>query len=786
VLGLVSSSVVATEVLLTRLLSVTTWYGLAFLVLSLAMLGLTAGSLAAARADRDKAALRGWIASHLLRMSAGLVVATVVIVTLPLTFTLDLSSFGALLLAIVSCTMPLVSGGAIVARLMAGGAASIHELYAVDLVTAAAGALAPLIMLGPLSAPSALIAIAAICAAASALMSPRGEAARAGSRATAAKAAWLGVACVALILTTQWTSRGLAIRYPKGVPRLQEKFLYEEWNPLSHVTLSGFSRQDFPLWSPGSKSETRKHPVAGAFIDGEAGTMVYAYSAVESLEPLRSDATAIAHALRPSGTACVIGIGGGRDLLTALLHGHDRVVGFEINPGMVRMLRTVQAYSPILDDPRVEVHVGDGRAELTRSGARCRVLQASLVDTWAATSAGAFAHTESTLYTREAWSLFLRRVEPDGVLTFSRWYDPEHLSETSRLVSLAVSALLDRDAARPRDHIALVAAAKVATILVSPAPFTSDDVEGLRSTVDRWGFSLVVAPGTSAADPVLEALLDARSIETLSAVGAPHALDTTPPTDDRPFFFQLLRLSAWLNPVEVTHRLGAREGALSGNVASTFELLLTLACVLVVAAWLLGPTLVRAARAEDPALPGPRATLYFAALGAGFMITEIALVQRMHVVLGHPTYALIVVLAALLVATGVGAALSPRLLRERRHVDRAAFVLAVVLYALPFLVLKPLARATIEASFAVRVAWCGGCSAALGMMLGLFFPAGLRYADRERGAPVALAVNGATAVIGSVIAVMTSVWAGIPATFAVAGALYGVAGLCGPTRWTSA
>src|SRR5205814_5216966 len=109
--------------------------------------------------------------------------------------------------------------------------------------------------------------------------------------------------------------------------------------------------------------------------------------------------TAIAHVLRPEGTACVMGTGGGRDLETALLYGHDRVIGFEINPSMVAMLRRIHAYSPILDDPRVHVIVGDARAELARSNVRCRVLQASLVDTWAATSAGAFAHTESTLYT---------------------------------------------------------------------------------------------------------------------------------------------------------------------------------------------------------------------------------------------------------------------------------------------------------------------------------------------------------------------------------------------------
>ena len=115
------------------------------------------------------------------------------------------------------------------------------------------------------------------------------------------------------------------------------------------------------------------------------------------------------------------------------------MVGIEINPAMVQMLEAIQSFSPILADERVRVILGDGRAELARSGIRCQVLQASLVDTWAATSAGAFAHTESTLYTREAWALFLDRVAPDGILTFSRWYEPTRVSETSRLLSLAAA-----------------------------------------------------------------------------------------------------------------------------------------------------------------------------------------------------------------------------------------------------------------------------------------------------------------------------------------------------------
>jgi hypothetical protein len=205
--------------------------------------------------------------------------------------------------------------------------------------------------------------------------------------------------------------------------------------------------------------------------------------------------------------------------------------------------------------------------------------------------------------------------------------------------------------------------------------------------------------------------------------------------------------------------------------------------VLFAAALLLGPTLTRAARAAEPPLPGPRAALFFAALGAGFMVVEIALVQRLHVVLGHPTYALVVVLAGLLVATGIGSALSESIVRTPRAASVVALFAAALLASLPWLVIDPFARATIASSFGVRVAWTGATAAGLGLVLGTLFPSGLRFAGRDRATAVALAINGAAGVVGSVVAIIVSVAEGIPASFVLAGIIYAVAAACGPVTW---
>ena len=624
--------------------------------------------------------------------------------------------------------------------------------------------------------PGALVAFCALLAGASLALR---------STETRASAIALVATALVVVVASERTGAGFVMRFPKGIPRPDnEVATYEGWNPLSHVRVGPFQRAGSAfLWAPSPVTPPLPVVMANAQIDGEAATPVYEYQQPQQLNILRFDATTLVHELRPQGTACVIGIGGGRDLITALIAGHPRVLGVEINPAMVDMLRRVSARNPVLRDPRVEVIVGDGRSVYARSGVHCEVLQASLVDTWAATGAGAFAHTESTLYTREAWKVFLDRTAPAGIVTFSRWYDPTRPSETSRLLSLAAQSLRDRGVTRPRDHIALAAAGNVATILVSPSALTADDLRALHDTCDRMHFTLLAAPDHRPETALLDQLLDAPTPEALAALGAPHQLDTSPPSDERPFFFQLLHPSLWLQPRRVLALVRGAPGVLEGNVMAMFELVVTFFAVSLLGLALLGPTLWRAAREATPPLPGARAAVYFGSLGAGFMAAEIGLVQRMHVVLGHPTYALVFVLAGLLVATGVGSALSPRVLRTRKAVSVGALVAAVVLAAMPYAVIRPLARATVDGGFGLRAAWAFGCAALVGVVLGMMFPSGVRYVERERGAPVALAVNGATSVLGSVAAITVSVGVGIPATFLLAAAVYLVAALAGPHGW---
>ena len=165
-----------------------------------------------------------------------------------------------------------------------------------------------------------------------------------------------------------------------------------------------------------------------------------------------------------------------------------------------------------------------------------------------------------------------------------------------------------------------------------------------------------------------------------------YRLDVCPPTDDRPFFFNMRRAGDVFS---------APPPGYFYAVDPMLVLALAIGILVVLCALAFGLPL-----AFVPGRPPLASMIFFAAIGVGFLLFEIALIQRFTLFLGFPTYALSVVLFALLVFTGLGSLASSRLreprprARRRLRADRAS----------PPFALQPLLAALIELPFAARVA----------------------------------------------------------------------------------
>ena len=238
--------------------------------------------------------------------------------------------------------------------------------------------------------------------------------------------------------------RPLGVIYPKSRSLwMDERAIdYSAWNAHSNVTVRTPADGPAFLWGPGADAPETKVTMAVAAIDGDAGTVITKWDGdPASLGWVQYDVTSLPYRIR-SGEVAVIGVGGGRDILTAIWSGNTRITGIEINKALVGALRgRYREFAGIANHPGVTLIHDEARSFLTRAPGKYDVLQMSLIDTWAATGAGAFTLSENGLYTRDGWQVFLRALTPTGVFSVSRWFDPDAASETTRLLSLGVASL---------------------------------------------------------------------------------------------------------------------------------------------------------------------------------------------------------------------------------------------------------------------------------------------------------------------------------------------------------
>lgn len=775
-LGLFSATLATLllETLDARLLSVLTWYHLSFLAVSLAMLGMAAGAVYVfvrpARFAFDQAPVTlarvslmfAWSipASHLV---------TLVVPFLPLT-TASVMEVAGIGVFTVALGVPFVLSGVTVTVALTRCRGPIGRLYAYDLIGAALGCLAVVPLLEWSNVSSAVLVSGAIAAIAAMSF------ARFAGRRPMVPLVTAGL-LTALALANTGSGQMFQILYPKNRQLWLQNSLNDvaRWNSHSYVIVHKPGEGPAFHWGPGIGAEQFKAEIAWLAIDGEAGSPFTRWDGrAESLEWVSYDVTSLPYYLRRGGKVGIIGVGGGRDILSALWARSRSVTAVEVNRIMIDLLTgSHRQFAGIADRPEVTLVHDDGRAFMTRTSQSFDVMQISLVDTWASTGAGAFSLSENGLYTLEAWRVFLSRLSPGGILSVSRWFDPRNVSETSRLVSLGTAALIDRGVARPSDHLVLGVRDRIATLMISTAPFTTADREALEQVSTEKGFTLAVSPWAPAAGgPVIDRIAQSTTMSALAAATADPLYDYSPPTDARPYYFNMLKLSALWSGAELP-----KDGALGGNLRATLLLTVLLGITSALVLLIIGYPLVTAGRPPMPTARFAWTMGYFGVIGWAFMLIQIGFLQRFAVYLGHPTYTLAVVLFSMLLATGVGSLLSERLGvsgRLRLLPLGIAGALAVIAVGVP-----PLLASTMASSIAVRTAVVLGVTAPLSVLLGMCFPIGVRLVE---DAPLVVAwawgVNGAFSVLASILAVILSIWIGIDANFWVAGALY--AGLAVP------
>ncbi|MBI3403663.1 MAG: hypothetical protein HY048_19795 [Acidobacteria bacterium] len=728
---LITLSGLVFEIGLTRIYSATIWYHFAFVVISMALLGWGLGGLAV----------------HLLKR------------TWPLSpLTMDKAAAFALLyaLAIPGCLwilvrypfeidrLPLYFLAPLVPFFLGGMALSIvfdlhraiaGSLYFADLLGASLGAVTVTVLLQTMGGEASLLIAAAAPMCAAACLSPRVRLAGiAGAVVMAAAAVTNG-------------STGLFHVIPGTIKAMRRQM---EERPGARVAQTGWN-----AYSRIDAVEGIGGPfLARLYIDSDAWTSILPWSGkLDELHELRDSYRALPFRLTPRGNTLVIGPGGGSDVLAALASGSRTVTAVELNPLMIQFVRHYgERAGDIYNRPEVEIVYSEGRNFISRTDRKFDTIFLGFVDSWASVASGGLSLSENYLYTTQAFRAYYDHLTDDGVLVILRWD-----MDIPRLISNSV-ALLGVDEAAKRAVVLKEKRSSPADppqmlFMLRKRPFTPAETAAM---VTDWTMANpFIVPGRQAPPP-FDDLLGGKTSMAAYEAASPKLVG--PVFDDSPFYFAVER--PWGMPEQIARRL--------------FN-------------WLLAPSL--GLLAVFSAFGKPRggrvapyasSIVYFAALGFGFIAVELALLQHLTLLLGHPIFTLSVLLFTLLAAGGVGSAVSGRV------APRLACLIVAVLGAVEALALPRLVPLLLPLPLAGRVAIAIIVIAPLGFVMGMPFPRGLQSTGRGAlpAPPFYWGLNGIMSVVGSVTTVFVALTLGFQAAMLVGCACYVMAALVSRTALT--
>ncbi len=741
-LGLTSFSALLLELALTRLFSVVLFYHFAFLAISIALLGLGAGGVFAYMMKRRLLQYDTRALASALCIANSITVLLVLEVVLHVPVALEVTGANFLRLTVLYLTaaIPFFLTGVLFSVVFGREAGRFTLLYGADLGGGALACLAVVSLLNLFCGTYTFLFSSVELTIAAAVWAP--------SRFLRRVAA--GLLAAFLMLIAGNLSDGLIdVVYAKGMFRDPAWVEFARWNALSRVEVD---IQD--------QNKT-------VVIDADASTYIM------NVEPERVHGTpwegilmsrppALANILRPKGEFAIIGPGGGIDVLSALANGSPSVTGIEINPIIANtiMRGRYATYSKHLyQRPDVHMNVTDGRSYLRSSQQKFDVVQMTLVDTWASTAAGAFALSENNLYTVEAFREYFEHLKPDGMIAITRWefHEPR---EALRVVAVAMDALHSLGVANPANNFIVASQGALdedgipVVVLAKKTPFTPEEEAAVKSHFARYpNLHPLYMPSVMVNNPF--GALIVRNDPY--AFAKQYAYNVAPVNDNAPFFFFTLKPRQILGEAELQSGVDWKV-----NLGVLVLLLVLVISAVAVLLFLILPLALQGGRVRQSPLP----LLYFIAVGLGYILVEIAFIQRFVLFLGHPTYALTVVIFLLMLSSGAGSLLSRRWL-PRTNLAWMPITLVMAALLIDLFFLPHWLAAWVGLAFGSRLLVSGVLLIPLGFLMGMPFPTGLRALAARGNAGLsnamsddnavewAWAMNAASSVLGSVLAMVT-------------------------------
>ena len=717
------------EISITRIFSAAIWYHFAFVAVSVALVGLGASGLVVQHRVKK---LKGKWAENLTIFS-GWGITIFIPISLLVMHALA-SQVMYLPLYMLLFSVPFFFIGIVISAAFTAFGSIAGRLYAADLVGASIGAFLVVLFLVLSGGEGTALIVGLVAAISASLFSSVAR----NTRKVIVSFVFLAFAA-SLILVNQ-TTQIFAI--PTDPTAHKDLPMYLRDNPGSKIVKTqwnSFSRID--VVEGGKASEGL---VAKVFIDGGAGTNIISWDgSTQSRQELSTWMQYLPFKMMQNPKVLVIGSGGGRDVVAALVSGSKDVTSVEINP---IIYDTVRSYGDragnVYSHEYVRSHVDEGRSFITRSPEKYDIIYVPFVDTWASVSSGGLSVSENFLYTLEGFQQYYDHLTDRGKIVTVRW-----LIDAPRFVT-TYAKLLEQNGV-PRDqlyrHLIMVTSdsytqdPSVTMVIFSKSPFTDDDIRFFSGSFSQYDYKPFLIPGKVMRDPYPALLKGEISLDQFYDL---FKTKVYPVTDDNPYFLSF-------------------EKPLPFAVES-----LLYASIGIVAIFLLIPFSWMKKKGQLIVEPGElriRTVIpYFAALGMGFILMELALLQKLILLLGNPTMTFAILLFTLLLSSGSGSLLSSRI--AKNNMKNLVFVIAgIAALGISYVLFLPsIIYSTIAEPFELKAAVSIAVLAPIGFLMGMPFPTGIRLlkAYQPDYIPWMWAINGAFSVLGAVLAIALGIMYG--------------------------
>ncbi|MFP6638788.1 MAG: hypothetical protein VCC04_00985 [Myxococcota bacterium] len=767
---LISLAAIVLEISMTRIFSFKLYYYFTYLILGIAMLGLGAGgvfvTLFARLREKDPTRLisQCCLAASLLIPIVYLLVARIQI-SVPL-LTSDPGELAKLFLICVFLFAPFLVVGIILSTMFGNRPDDMNKLYFADLLGAALGCILAVPLFISITPPGAVLGTSLVMAVAgivSARSSGRG----------------LQVACFVVALVV-----GATIAIPGAIPgplpdpiktmspqKLRStETLYSSWSSVFRVDVTESGFDNYYLMHH----------------DGNLGSALHRFNGdYDSLKRFDSNLRSKPFSVvGEQAKVLIIGVAGGHEVLASLYFNAREITGVELNPVTLSLLTEhfAEFTGNIAYDPRVTLINAEGRSFLEKTDEKFDLIWMVAPDSYAAmnaASSAAFVLSESYLYTVEMLTEALSHLSEGGVLCsqFGEFFLFSTPNRTPRFVATAREALARLGVEDFENHIMVSAGPAFvpgSTVLVSLTGF--DDAARQRyvenaAKLDKTEMWHPLPPGSAFSNPITKIIN--LNDEDLAEWSDSYVYNVEPVTDNSPFFWHFVPFSS-----AISDRFHKAPTLPDFEVATGERVLLILLVLSIVLAsiFILLPTV--AIRDVWSQMPHKfEASLYFGALGLGFMFYEVCLIQRLTLFLGYPSYSLTVTLFSILISSGVGSLLSENYAKNR---NRAFAWLLGALFLITLAIqfgYGPLIDVFRHASLSLRIVVAAIALAPVGLVLGAFLPTGIKTVAalspfKKQYVAWAWAINGFFSVVASVLATILSMTFGFQMVFVLAFFIY--------------